>query len=112
VSQLLDHRGFQGTIMYSAEDKVLHGRIVGVRGLISYEGESVTDLESDFRLAVDDYISDMQKEGLAPLPIAEVVPVSFSPALHERAVRFAEEHDQQLTDVVEEAVSKFLNQAA
>jgi predicted HicB family RNase H-like nuclease len=112
MSQLLDYRGFQGTVMYSAEDKVLHGRVVGVHGLISYEGESVADLEADFRLAVDDYISDVQKEGLAPLPITEVVPVSFPPALHERAVRFAEQHNQRLTDVVEEAVSKFLNQAA
>jgi predicted HicB family RNase H-like nuclease len=112
MSQLLKHRNFQGTVMYSAEDKVLHGRVVGVRGLISYEGESVADLEADFRLAVDDYIADMQQEGRAAIPASEVIPVVFSPALHERAIRFAEAHHQELTDIVEQAVSQFIEHAA
>jgi predicted HicB family RNase H-like nuclease len=112
MSQLLDYRGFQGTVMYSAEDRLLHGRVVGVRGLVSYEGESIPDLEADFHVAVDDYISFLDSKGASPLPLAEVVPVVFPLALHERAVRFAQQHNQELTDVVEEAVSKFLDQAA
>jgi predicted HicB family RNase H-like nuclease len=112
MSQLLDYRGFQGTVMYSAEDKLLHGRVLGVRGLVSYEGESIPDLEADFRTAVDDYIEFLDSNGVSPLPLAEVIPVAFPPALHQRAFRFAEKHNQELTDVVEEAVSKFLDQAA
>jgi predicted HicB family RNase H-like nuclease len=112
MSQLLEYRGFQGTVLYSTEDKLLHGRVVGVRGLVSYEGENIPDLEADFRIAVDDYIAFLDGNSVTPLPPTEVVPVPFPSALHERAVRFAEQHNQELTDVFEEAVSKFLDQAA
>ena len=112
MSQLLEYRGFQGTVLYSAEGKLLHGRVVGVRGMVSYEGESIPELEADFRVAVDDYIAFLDSKNVTAVPLAEIVPVAFPQALHERAVRFAEQHNQELTDVVEEAVSKFLDQAA
>ena len=34
----LEYKGYTGTIEYSKEDKLLFGKVIGVKSLLSYEG--------------------------------------------------------------------------
>lgn len=54
----LEYKGRVGSIEFSREDNLLFGRILGVRGLYSYEGASVEELTEDFRRAVDELEAD------------------------------------------------------
>ncbi len=38
MSQTLQYKGYDGSVEYSAEDRVLHGRLLGIRDDIVYEG--------------------------------------------------------------------------
>ena len=49
MSQTLQYRGYDGSVLYSAEDKMLHGRILGIRDMVSYGGTNVRSLEKNFR---------------------------------------------------------------
>ena len=51
----LEYKGYTGSIEYSREDDLLYGKVLGIRGLISYEGERGKSLEQDFRNAIDTY---------------------------------------------------------
>jgi predicted HicB family RNase H-like nuclease len=42
--------------MVSEEDAVFHGKVTGIKALISFEGDSVAALTDDFHNAVDEYI--------------------------------------------------------
>lgn len=66
VSNILYYKGYYGKIEYSAEDKVIYGKIMGIHSLISFESESATDIETEFRNAVDDYLSYCEEEGIEP----------------------------------------------
>ena len=66
VSNILYYKGYYGKIEYSAEDKVIYGKIMGIHSLISFESESATDIETEFHNAVDDYLSYCEEEGVAP----------------------------------------------
>ena len=44
---------------------MLYGKVLGVRGLISYEGETGQKLESDFREAIDAYLVGCKQKGIA-----------------------------------------------
>jgi len=35
---------YDGSVLLSAEDNLLHGRIVGIRDLVSYDGKKVRTL--------------------------------------------------------------------
>ena len=65
VSNILYYKGYYGKIEYSAEDKVIYGKIMGIHSLISFESESATDIETEFHNAVDDYLSYCE-EGIEP----------------------------------------------
>ena len=56
MSDLLDYKGYYGTVEYSMADNVLFGKVLGIKGLISYEGDSVQALKQDFKDAIDDYL--------------------------------------------------------
>lgn len=66
VSNILYYKGYCGKIEYSAEDKVIYGKIMGIHSLISFESESATDIETEFHNAVDDYLSYCEEEGIEP----------------------------------------------
>lgn len=66
VSNILYYKGYYGKVEYSAEDKVIYGKIMGIHSLISFESESATDIETEFHNAVDDYLSYCEEEGIEP----------------------------------------------
>ena len=62
----LEYKGYTGSIEYSKEDDLLYGKVLGIKGLISYEGKTGHDLESDFKEVIDTYLSDCKQAGIAP----------------------------------------------
>lgn len=54
-------KGCVGSVGFSDADGVFFGKVQGVRGLISYEGETREALEVDFREAVDSYLELCQE---------------------------------------------------
>jgi predicted HicB family RNase H-like nuclease len=66
MSQTLQYKGFDGSVELSAEDRVLHGALLGIRDAIVYEGADVGSLESNFRAAVDEYLVFCASEGKTP----------------------------------------------
>lgn len=52
----LEYKQFYTSIYYNATDKVLHGKIEGIKDLVNFESESAVGIEDEFHKAVDDYI--------------------------------------------------------
>ena len=63
---VLKYKNFIGSVEYSETDKILFGKVLGIRGLISYEGQNVEELEQDFRAGVDEYLEICTEKGIKP----------------------------------------------
>jgi predicted HicB family RNase H-like nuclease len=110
MNKTLQHRGYDGSVEYSAEDKMLHGRVIGIRDLISYGGTNVRTLEKNFRDAVDEYLAFCERRGKTPnTPFKGSFNVRVPAELHKRASLYADEHDLKLNAVVQQALSEFLS---
>ncbi|MBR1853715.1 MAG: type II toxin-antitoxin system HicB family antitoxin [Lachnospiraceae bacterium] len=109
MSDMLTYKLYNGTVEYSKEDKCLFGKVVGIKSLISYEGNSIQELEEDFQKTVDEYIEECRKQGVEPeKPYKGTFNVRISPDLHRNASIYAIEHEKSLNSVVEEAISNML----
>ena len=60
------YKGYVGSIQYSAEDGCFIGDVLGIRDMISFEGESVSELRTDFENAVDHYLASCRERGIEP----------------------------------------------
>jgi predicted HicB family RNase H-like nuclease len=58
---ILQYKNYLGSVDYSDEDRVFHGKITMINDLITFEADSVSDLERSFRKSVDDYLCTCQK---------------------------------------------------
>jgi len=113
MSTTLQHRGYDGSVEYSAEDKMLHGRVLGIRDTISYGGTSVRAIEKNFRDAVDEYLEFCEKRGKTPnTPFKGSFNVRVSPDLHQKAALYADKHEMALNAVVQKALSDLLTHAS
>ena len=66
MNNVMTCKGYAGTVEYSEADNILFGRITGIDDIISYEGESVSELRKAFEDSVDDYLALCQSIGKAP----------------------------------------------
>jgi len=66
MSRTLQYKGYDGSVEYSAEDRVLHGSLSELRDAIVYEGVDEDGLESSFRSAVDEYLAICVEVGKPP----------------------------------------------
>lgn len=94
-------KGYTARVEYDERDDVFVGRILGIRSIISFHGQTVRQLRSEFEHAVKEYLDDCKKEGVAPeKPASGKLLLRVPPEIHGRAL------------VAAQAAGKSLNQWA
>ena len=109
MSNMLEYRGYLGSLLYNDEDEVLHGRLEFIRDLVTYEGQDARSLKNAFREAVDDYLSLCEQEGREPdAPLKGSFNVRPGRELHRRAMLYAHRQGMSLNAVVTGALRRML----
>ena len=109
MSNIIEYKGYVGSIEFSENDGLFYGKVQGIRSLISYEGENAKELIRDFHMAVDDYLALCAKRGTEPEKAYKgTFNIRISPELHKKAAIYATEHKVSLNSIVETALSGFM----
>jgi predicted HicB family RNase H-like nuclease len=108
---MMKYKGYRAQVEFDAEAGVLHGEVADISDVVTFEAESVPDLEREFHAAVDDYLAFCQEEGREPnRPFSGKLVVRMNPDLHRAAAGIARSLRQSLNTfisaAVEEAVQK------
>lgn len=107
MNNILEYKGYNGTVAYSADDNVLFGRVIGIKSLISYEGQSVQELKADFEGAVDEYLELCAEKGIEPEKTYKgSLNVRFSPETHRKATLIALSEHISLNQFIENSVNE------
>lgn len=106
----MTHKGFAARVEYSEEDGCFIGHVAGIRDVIGFHGESVTELRAAFEEAVDDYLETCKKLGKEPNhPYSGQFRLRLPPDLHARAAMAAETRGKSLNawvaDVIERSIT-------
>lgn len=105
MNNTMEYKGYVGSVEFSEEDALFFGKVLGVRALISYEGENAHDLVEDFHSAVDDYLELCAAEGVEPEKAYKgSFNVRISPELHKKAAIAAMAKQISLNRFVEESI--------
>jgi len=111
MRNMLEYKGYFGSVEYSDEDGVFYGKICFIRSLISYEGDSVASLKADFQEAVDDYLDLCKEQNREPeKSFKGTFNVRVGQDLHRQASVFAESHHLNLNQVVVAALKEYLSE--
>lgn len=60
MKNIMEYKGYLGSVEFSEEDEIFFGKVLGIRSLISYEGDNAKDLIADFHNSVDEYLNGVK----------------------------------------------------
>lgn len=111
MNNTLTYKGYTGTVEVSEEDDCLFGKVLFIKSLLTYEGQSLDEIKADFRDAIDDYLELCKEKGWEPeKPFRGSFNVRLSPEVHRKlaiaAARRGETLNKYVSEVLEAAVSE------
>ncbi len=105
----LTYKGYIGSVEISGEDNTLYGHVLDLPNdtEITYEGETVADLQEDFKGAVDDYLVYCEEAGITPRKSYKgQLNVRISPETHKRIALLARRAGISINAFIREALEK------
>lgn len=107
MNNTMEYKGYVGSVEFSEEDALFFGKVMGIRALISYEGENARELVEDFHSAVEDYLVMCADEGIEPEKAYKgSFNIRISPELHKQAVITATARQMSLNSFVESSIAR------
>ena len=105
MNNIIQYKGYIGSIEFSEEDGIFYGKVLGIRSLISYEGESAQELLNDFHGAIDDYLATCEAEGKKPeIAFKGSFNIRLSPDLHRKLFIYATTHQVSMNKYIEDTL--------
>lgn len=94
-------------MLNSQKTMVFFGKVMGIRSLISYEGENAKELLEDFHNAIDDYLATYKTRGKTPeVAFKGSFNVRISPELHKKIFIYTTSHQMSMNRYIEETLEK------
>ncbi len=107
----MKYKNYEAVIRFDEEDQILHGRVLNVRDVISFHGQSIEEVRQAVEEVVDGYLADCAEQGRDPeKPFSGKFIVRVKPEVHRQAVILAaREHvslNVWLASAVEDKIQK------
>jgi predicted HicB family RNase H-like nuclease len=102
----LQYKGCLGSVECNPEENCLHGRILYINDLVTYEAQTPAELKASFEASVDDYLETCEQVGKVPeKSFKGTFNVRMTPELHKAAAVAAAIQETTLNDFVAQAVA-------
>ncbi|MCK4276527.1 MAG: type II toxin-antitoxin system HicB family antitoxin [Phycisphaerae bacterium] len=103
----MKYKGYVGKVEYDAEANILHGEVVGIRDVVTFQAKSVEQVQQAFKDSVDDYLEFCKERGQKPdKPCSGRFVVRIGSELHRRANMLAALSGKSLNTLVSECLDK------
>ncbi|MBF6593463.1 MAG: type II toxin-antitoxin system HicB family antitoxin [Thermaceae bacterium] len=103
----MTYKGYTAKLIYSEEDSCFVGRVLGIRHIIGFHGDSVEELRQAFEESIDFYLST---EPAPEKPFSGKFVVRISSECHAEAARLAEAAGKSLNQFVDDAIRRAIEE--
>ena len=104
---MIVHKGYIAKIEFDEDDKVLHGRILGIRDVITFESDSVEGAIAAFEESVDEYLAFCEERNKEPeKPFSGKFNLRIDPDLHRGISLLAAANDLSMNSWAIKAIKK------
>jgi predicted HicB family RNase H-like nuclease len=106
----MKYKGYQGYVVYDDEAKLFHGEVVGLKDMITFQGQSVQELEQAFKDSIEDYLEFCKELGRPPeKPYSGKILIRMSPQDHEKAALEAKTHGLSMNEWIIQTIHNKLS---
>ena len=103
----MSYLGYTARIEFDERDSIFVGRVLGLRSIISFHGQTVEELRGQFAAAMDDYVADCKEQGVTPeRPASGKLLLRVTPEIHSQALIKAQATGKSLNQWATEAIQR------
>jgi predicted HicB family RNase H-like nuclease len=104
---MLTYKGYSGRAEYDDESGLLHGEVLDLRDVITFQAKSVDELEAAFRDSIDDYLEFCKERGEEPdKPFSGRLMLRLRPDLHRKVYVRAQNEGKSLNQWISDRLEK------
>ena len=104
---MMRYKGYIGKVEYDPDAKILHGEVVGIRDVVTFQADSAKGIEKAFRDSVDYYLAFCGERGEDPdKPFSGQFVVRLDSELHRQLSNIAQAAGKSLNAIVVEYFSR------
>jgi predicted HicB family RNase H-like nuclease len=104
---MMQFKGYIGKVVFDADAKLLHGEVIGIRDVVTFQGTSIKEVEKAFRESVDDYLAFCKERGEEPdKPCSGQFVVRIDSDLHRKVNMLASASGRSLNSFVAESLAR------
>jgi predicted HicB family RNase H-like nuclease len=108
---MMEYKGYIGKVEFDPDARILHGEVMGIRDVVTFQGETVDEVEQAFQQSVDDYLAFCKERGEQPdKPCSGQFVVRLDSALHRKANILATASGKSLNAWVAECLDREVRQ--
>lgn len=94
---MMTYKGYSAAVEFDDSIGAFHGRVLGIRGAVTFEATSVAGLQKEFHQSVDEYLAFCKEQGIKPeKPYSGEFRLRLDPDLHRRLSIAAEAAGESL----------------
>lgn len=110
--KLLKYKNYYGTCEVDIERGILHGKVVGINDVITYEAKTIDALVKEFKVSVDDYLAFCEKLGRKPeKSMSGKLVLRMGADLHRKLTQISEIQHKSINQIAIECIEKELQEA-
>jgi predicted HicB family RNase H-like nuclease len=107
MKDLMQYKGYYGSVHFDDKDTIFHGKIEFIRALVSYEATDAKGLKKVFKESVDDYLAMCDSQKIKPeMPFKGSLNVRLGPELHRRVAIAAQHHHLSINKFISETLDQ------
>jgi len=103
----MKYKGYVGNVTYDADAKLLHGEVLGLKDVITFQGTTSKEIEKAFHESVDDYLAWCKERGEKPeKTFSGKLNLRMSPDLHAHLALAAAKKGVSLNEFINEKLTQ------
>lgn len=100
---MMAYKGYIGHVEFDDEAYILHGEVINIRDVVTFQATSVTEVHKAFRESVDDYLDFCRSRNESPdKPFSGKFSLRIPPELHRKVYLQAKRDRKSLNAWVSE----------
>jgi len=104
----MDYKGYEAVVEYDEEARILHGEVLHLNDVITFQADSPEDIESAFHESVDDYLAFCAENQRDPeKPYSGKIAVRITPELHREITYAARKKHESVNTYIAEALEAY-----
>ena len=110
---MIEYKGYVGVFEFDPEIDLFQGAVVNTRDVITFYGDSVSQLKEEMKRSIDEYLAFCRERGREPeKPFSGKLSVRTSPELHRQVAVEAARRHRSMNRFVQEVLEKAVAEGA